>query len=242
MPFAPSPALPPRGNLPPLVIADGTLEALKWVGLVLMVVDHINRYVFEGQVAVMFAAGRIVMPLFSFVLAYNLSRPGALQRDTFKRTSVRLFLFGSISTIPFIAIGGANTSGWPLNILFTLLVATLVIWLLALDRPKLMIVILPLFSFAGMLPEYWHLGIAPTVAAWYFCRVPRLFSLVVWLATLAALYFINGNFFALLVLPLLYAALKIDIRVPRSPRLFYFFYPFHLSVIWLVQVLLAGRV
>jgi hypothetical protein len=27
-----------------LVVADGTLEALKWLGLVLMALDHVNKF------------------------------------------------------------------------------------------------------------------------------------------------------------------------------------------------------
>ena len=233
----PAPTLAP-GALAPIVIADGTVEALKWLGIVLMTLDHINKFLNGGQSAFIFDLGRIALPLFGFVLAYNLARPGSLAKGTFKRVSTRLLLFGGIATIPFVAIHGANEYGWPLNILFTLLVSTLLIWLLELNKPRLMIAILPLFSFASMLPEFWHVGTAATVAAWYFCKNPRVSSLVLWTISVAALVVINKNFYALLAIPLIYAAQYVRLPVPRSSLVFYLFYPVHLGAIWIAQAVM----
>ena len=234
---SPAPTLAP-GGLAPIVIADGTLEALKWLGIVLMTLDHINKFLNGGQSAFIFDLGRIAMPLFGFVLAYNLARPGSRAKGTFKRVSTRLLLFGCIATIPLVAIHGTNEYGWPLNILFTLLVSTLLIWLLDLNKPRLMIAILPLFSFASMLPEFWHVGTATTVAAWYFCKNPRVSSLVLWAISVAALAVINKNFYALLAIPLIYAAQYVRLPVPRSSLVFYLFYPVHLGAIWIAQAVM----
>ena len=233
----PAPTLAP-GALAPIVIADGTLEALKWLGIGLMTLDHINKFLNGGQSAFIFDLGRIALPLFGFVLAYNLARPGSLAKGTFKRVSTRLLLFGCIATIPFVAIHGTNEYGWPLNILFTLLVSTLLIWLLEINKPRLMIAILPLFSFASMLPEFWHFGTASTVAAWYFCKNPRVSSLVLWAISVAALAVINKNFYALLAIPLIYAAQYVRLPVPRSSLVFYLFYPVHLGAIWIAQAVM----
>jgi hypothetical protein len=50
---------------------------------------------------------------------------------------------------------------------------------------------------------------------------------------------INHNFYALLVIPLVYAAQFVDLPVPRYRHVFYVFYPAHLAVFWLAQALLA---
>ncbi|MBK7549911.1 MAG: hypothetical protein IPI20_19875 [Rhodoferax sp.] len=63
----------------PLHIDNGTLEALKWLALVLMTGDHVNKYVLADSLPGLFELGRLAMPLFMFVLAYNLARPGAFQ-------------------------------------------------------------------------------------------------------------------------------------------------------------------
>ena len=55
----------------PLLIADGTLEALKWVAAALMVLDHLNKFLYLGKLPVLFEIGRVVMPIFGFVLAYK---------------------------------------------------------------------------------------------------------------------------------------------------------------------------
>lgn len=219
----------------PLSISSGSIEALKWLGLFLMVIDHVNKFIFAGHYVWMFAAGRVVMPIFGFVLAYNFCRPDALQRGTFKRTSKRLFLYGCVATVPYVAIGGSNEYGWPLNILFTLLVSTLVIWMLELRNPKLMVVILPVFSLGSLFPEYWHLGTAAVIASWYFCKHPGIRSLLIWFVSLLTLYVINGNFYALLAIPIIYAAAIFKFTIPRNPRLFYIAYPAHLAAIWAFQ-------
>ena len=49
----------------PLVLPAGSVETLKWLALVLMVLDHVNTYLLGGSVPWMFAAGRTVMPIFT---------------------------------------------------------------------------------------------------------------------------------------------------------------------------------
>ncbi|MFY0498964.1 TraX family protein, partial [Staphylococcus haemolyticus] len=71
--------------------------AIKWIALLLMVVDHVNKYVFHEASATAFFAGRLVMPLFAFVLAFNPARPGSIERGGGKRTLARLLLIGAAS-------------------------------------------------------------------------------------------------------------------------------------------------
>jgi hypothetical protein len=118
-----------RVILPRLVIPDGSLEALKWLALVLMTEDHVDKYLFNGTIAVLFDAGRAALPLFVFVLAYNLARPDALERGVYLRTMKRLALFGVLATPAFIALGGLLAGWWPLNIMFALLAITAMLYL-----------------------------------------------------------------------------------------------------------------
>lgn len=99
--------------LPRLVVADGTIEALKWLGVALMTVDHANKYLFNETSSAAFAAGRFALPIFAFVLAYNLARPDALARGAYKRTAGRLLLFGLLATPAFIALGGLLAKVYP---------------------------------------------------------------------------------------------------------------------------------
>src|SRR2546423_3615832 len=109
----------------PLSIADGTLEALKWLALALMVLDHVNSFLFTRTLPGAFQAGRSVFPLFAFVLAGNLARPGALQRGVHVRVMRRLALFALLATPAHWALVG---HWWPLNILVTLLAGTATVY------------------------------------------------------------------------------------------------------------------
>ena len=62
--------------------------------------------------------------------------------------------------------------------------------------------------------------------------------LVLWIASLAALYVINRNLWAIAALPLIFAAGQVNIKVPRIRLGFYIYYPVHLAVLWVLERLL----
>lgn len=235
-----------------VVIADGSLEALKWLALVLMTLDHINKYLFHEQIGWMFAAGRLVMPIFSFVLAYNLARPSRLTGLTrhgdrateeaadghaedpgaqvgasvgaARRTAFRLALFGLCATPMSWALMGR----WPLNVLFMLASAAGVIALLQRGWTKTACL---LGVAGGFWVEFWWPAIGATVAAWYFCKSGSWKAAAIWLICLWSLTFINGNLWALAAVPLIGLAGRISMSLPRAKWWFYAYYPAHLLVL-----------
>jgi len=84
--------------------------------------------------------------------------------------------------------------------------------------------------------EYWWLGLTLGVAIWRYCKQPSLPAAAVTLLACAGLWLINGNGWALAALPLLLAATRLDLRMPRMRRAFYVYYPLHLGVIWLIRI------
>ena len=218
-------------QLPKLLLKDGTIEALKWLALVLMVLDHTNKYVFAEKLPYIFEAGRIVMPLFVFVLAYNLARPGALKHGVYIRTIKRLGLFGILATPAFIGLGGLVSSWWPLNIMFALLVMTTTICLLDSHTIGGNIVAGIVFIIGGSSVEFWWPSIAIGVAVWSYCKTPSLHSIFIAIAALAALRVINGNDWALAVIPIAVLSCFVTVPMPRFQWAFYIFYPLHLSVL-----------
>jgi hypothetical protein len=131
-----APIRTPLSTAPRLELSSGSLEVLKWLALLLMTLDHVNKHLLHASVPELFAVGRLALPLFGFVLGYNLARPGALASGSYSRTARRLAIFGTIATIPFIALGGLGWGWWPLNIMATLLVATLCAWLSRSADPR----------------------------------------------------------------------------------------------------------
>ena len=223
---------------PALKLSSGTLEALKWLALLLMTFDHVNKHLLHASVPELFAAGRLAMPLFGFVLGYNLARPDALADGAFKRTAGRLAVFGSIASVPFIALGGLGWGWWPFNVMATLLVATLCAWLIEVGGWTRIALACVVFVLGGAVVEFWWPGLAACLFAWAYCRRPSWGMLALWTASLAALYVINRNLWALAALPLIFAAGQVNMRVPRNRLGFYVYYPAHLAVLWVLALLL----
>ena len=59
---------------PRIELSDGAVQAMKWLGLILMTADHAQKYGLMPAVSGVYEAGRVAFPLFGIVLAYNLAR------------------------------------------------------------------------------------------------------------------------------------------------------------------------
>lgn len=218
---------------PRLAVSDGSLEALKWLAVTLMTVDHVNKYLFNETSAVAFAVGRMAMPLFAFVLAYNLARPGALEHGLYQRIALRLIAFGLLATPAFLTLGGLLWTAYPLNIMFTLLTATAVMYLIDSGSK---FAALACFVVCGALVEFWWPAVGLCLAVWLYARSPGGRSLALGIACCASLWFINGNLWALASLPVVLAAMRLDLAVPRGRWIFYAYYPIHLTALWLIRI------
>jgi hypothetical protein len=228
---APSPA---RAMPAPLVVASGTLEAMKWLALVLMTFDHVNKYLFNHTVPALFALGRIAMPLFVFVLAYNLARPSAVDGGAYRRTAIRLALYGALACVPFIALGKVYGGWWPLNIMFTLLVATIVIGLNERGGRLHTTAAVAVFLVGGGLVEYWWFAVGLAIVCWRYCKQPSSARMTALVVSVAALWLVNQNPWAFAALPLILAAPYIELSMPRFPLIFYLYYPAHLGILFVL--------
>lgn len=227
-------------RLPRLSVSDGTLEALKWLALLLMLADHINKYLLHDASHRLFNAGRVAMPLFVFVLAYNLARPDSFERGAHLRTMKRLAIFGLLATPPFIALGGLLAGWWPLNILFALLAMTVIIYCLEQQSVVGYVIASAVFIVGGSSVEFWWPALAFGVAIWWYCKTPKFVALLVAVLALALLRVINGNYWAIAAIPILSTSIAVNIPIPRYKWVFYYFYPLHLSILWLSTKLTYG--
>jgi hypothetical protein len=215
-------------RLQPLEFSSSALSAVKWLALILMVIDHGNKYLLDGSQHWMYAAGRVSMPLFAFTLAYNLARPGMLESGAYRRTSVRLAFFGALSTLPFIALNQLLGGWWPLNMLFTFLVAVTCAWLIDQRKPTSTIAAWLVFVWGGAMGEYWWPAIGFCLSVWAYQKRPSLALVLLSALCLVLLFFVNGNFWALAAVPCLLALRKWPVQLPRLRYGFYAFYPAHL--------------
>lgn len=214
-----------------LIVPDGTIEGIKWLGLVLMIADHVNKYLYNEQLPGIFECGRIVMPLFAFTLAYNLARPRSLESGLYGRVMLRTFLYGLAATPFFIGLGGLVSGWWPLNIMFMLFVATVTVKLIEQGRTIPATIVLLL---GGAFVEFWWFAIFFFIAAWQYCKKPSKAWLMIWLISAVPLYLINRNMWALAAMPLILAAPFIDFKIPRIRHIFYVFYPAHMAVLFAI--------
>lgn len=218
----------------PLNFSPASLSAAKWLALVLMVVDHSNKYLFEGSVPWMYAVGRICMPLFAVVVGINLARPHMLASGGYQRMAIRLAVCGALASVPFIALGKLPLGWWPLNMMFTLLVAVLSAWLFDMRRPGATVAACLVLAWGGALGEYWWPAIGLCLCVWAYQRRPSRALIASFLACLVLLWFVNGNLWALAAVPVLVALRHWTLVLPRAQWVFYGFYPLHLVVFWLI--------
>lgn len=225
-------------NLASIQLSNGTVEALKWLALVFMTIDHVNRFFYKSSIHAAYCMGRLAMPLFAFILAYNLARPGTLSRGVYQRTLKRLFLFGLLAT-PAYHYSNINQLGQayfiPLNILFTLFLATTILFIYEKEDCKHSPAIIFLFLVGGFFVEYSWPCLMFCISAWFYCKRPSFSALMINLLSLLFIDLLNGNHYAMLALPILVLATKIDIKTPRIPYFFYGYYPLHLTMFFLLQ-------
>jgi hypothetical protein len=215
-------------ELPRVVLADGTVSALKWAALLLMTADHVNTYLLQGRYPWVFAAARVVMPIFGFVLAYNLARPDALQRGVHLRLLKRLVVYGA-AACPFyyLLYGGI----WPLNVLWLLATATFCIYCIERQSAKWTAAAVVVALAMGAWAEFFWFGLIYCIGAFWYCRHGSRAGAAWWLIGAISLGLVNRNEWALLVFPILYCATQLRLRMPRVATFFYAYYPLHLAVI-----------
>ena len=220
-------------SLPLLRVESGTLEALKWLGLVLMTTDHVNKYLLHNSIQALFDAGRLALPIFSFVLAYNLARPTSLARASTDASRDAWLSPACSPPSPSLAWAASPGNGGRSNFLHGRWRPP-ASWRSSIPRGGALRLFAAglLFVFAGAMVEFWWPAIVMTLAAWRYVRRPTWASLIVWIAAIASLYVINRNFWALAALPLIFVTPRLSIAMPRVRSAFYVFYPLHLLVLW----------
>lgn len=225
-------------NLSPLQVTSGTMEAVKWLALLSMTIDHVNRFFFNSTIYPAYCAGRLAMPLFAFILAYNLAQPGTLSRGVYSRVLGRLIIFGALATPGYMAMRHLQHL-YPLNIMFSLAASMAALFFYEQGGKSHKTISLFIILIAGLFVEYDWVGIIFCVTAWCYCRKPSLLALISWLLAYLLLIKLNNNAWALLAIPIILLATEIELKVPRIRYLFYIYYPLHLTLLYVLAQLIG---
>ena len=198
-------------------------EWLKWIALILMTGDHVNKVLLHGAYPWLTDAARVVFPIFAIVFVYNL-RLGE-EGEHGLRAATRLAIAGVVVQ-PFHA--WAFGYWLPLNVLLSLSAGAFVCWLFSRGRwlPALL-----LWAFAGLWVDYSWWGIAVMAAAMTMFRPAHDRSIFLLPLAVASLAFINGNFWALASLPLIALFARAPGNFPRWRWTFLGYYGAHLALL-----------
>lgn len=217
----------------PEKISSGTLEALKWLGLLLMTIDHANRVFYNGTVYWAYCMGRLALPLFAFVFSCNYARVGSFDPAFYQKSFTRLLFFGVLATPAYMLMKHMN-GYFPLNILFTLFVTAACLYFYE-NNGKISLESVAIFLVGGVFVEYSWFGVLLGISFWLVCKKPSWSSAVAALIATALLYLVNDNSWALAALPFILLAPYVKLPVPRIRYLFWWFYPLHLIVLLLLR-------
>ena len=204
------------------VVLYRNLETMKWLGLIAMMVDHVNVYAMGAAYPFCEFVGSLAFPFFVMAFAGGMAR-----RESFAYGDIgwRLILFGLLAML----FAGLVRDFIPLNILFTFAFGLTLAdcigereWLTALA-----ILVL------GIVVEYSVFGVVLVALAVYTARKPRGWHNVLPLLLFPFLVpFNSGNHMAIVAVCALPLLNLIPFDLPRFRGAFYWIYALQFPVLW----------
>lgn len=201
-------------------LADGSVEALKWIAFAAMVFDHVDVVLLDRGAPWLMYVGRLAMPIFAIVFGFNLARA----RDPIA-TIKRLALVGlAVQPIVWVTINRGQVL--PLNILLTFAAGGLVAHLVRRDQVLPAIAVLAITS---LFVDYFVAGVLLVASSSLYVWTRGPAALAGMAIAIAALCLVNGNAWALAGVALVWSARWWpSIDVPRWRWAFLVLYPAHL--------------
>lgn len=215
---------------------------LKIIAIISMFIDHIG-YVIFGKFSYFNYIGRLAFPIFAFQIS-----EGYIHTKNLKKYFLRLLLFAIISQIPFMLFYNLISTGFSLNIFFTLLLGLSCIFIYDKLKYKSLGIIISIII--GLLAEYSHCdygfyGVSIILIFYIFKNNfvnSSLFFMLTTLINYIIPYIKNGFYdvylylFACTIIPLVFISLYNGKKGKNTKFLLYLFYPIHLLLIYVVSL------
>lgn len=208
-------------------------SVLKWIAVLTMVIDHVGAILFPDQIW-MRVIGRVAFPVYAYCLA-----EGFRYTSDYRRYLGRLALFAILSEIPFdLAFYGVPFSFAHQNVFFTLTLGLILLWVLERFREQLLLcagAFVVLCFLAQALHMDYGAGGLLMVFAFYLARQ----GISPWIGW-GIFVFINlfgyaGGVQWAAILALLPIGLYSGKAGKKKQRFFYWIYPLHLLLLWIIE-------
>jgi len=214
-------------------LESSQIELLKWIAIILMVMDHSGRILFNDN-EYLIALGRIAFPLFAYILAHNYF----FFTKNKNKQLLSILAIAIISQPIYVYVFDSNI----LNIMFTLFAGLLSINLYENLKEKLdrihfinsMIVLFVFIIVMGYFVEYVFFGIFLIISMYtgFKLKNNNLIPVSIVLILLSNLPRLSLAPVGILSLPLILLSKKMKFKIRRVNKyLFYLFYPIHLLLL-----------
>ncbi len=225
---------------------------LKMIGIITMTIDHIG-YIMYPDVTWLRIVGRIAFPIFAFLIAEGFRHT----RDV-NKYFIRLSVFALVIQLPFILFrifpnvlpSGMSIPSIPMNIFFTLALGLLILIILEKGL-KYYIAIIPIIALAWFIEvDYGIYGLLAIVIMYYFKNWKLLIAWILLNLLFAANYYYGNDIFGSAFNALNYSRIQLYSLMAvilillyngkqglKTRYLFYFYYPLHMIVIFLIDMI-----
>lgn len=217
---------------------------LKIIAIITMFIDHLG-YALYGNFSYFNYIGRLAFPIFAFGIS-----EGYLHTRSKKNYLLRLFLFALASQVPFTLFRSMFTTGFSLNIFFTLFLGLVAI--IGYEQCKNKCVGLLLVACLGLTADalkmdYGYFGIF-TIFIFHIFKDKKLFMNLSFIALCLLKYislFVRYNFYlpylilcTCTILSLVFINLYNGKKGVDTKYLLYGFYPIHLILLYVFNLIL----
>lgn len=211
---------------------------LKLIAITSMIIDHYGA-IFAPHEPIFRYAGRLAFPIFCFLLV-----EGFIHTRDIKKYGQRLLIFAFISEIPFDLAFYGSIGFEHQNIFFTLFIGLAMMYYLDKSQEnwnKVSIVSIAMILAFIFVVDYNIIGIIYILVFYLtkdMVRIKRL-PLIAIILSIVNLGFVNmAQQFSLLSLPLLFFY-NGELGPVNSwiKKFFYLFYPLHLALFYIIQII-----
>ena len=208
-------------------------SVLKWIVVLTMVIDHVGAILFPDQIW-MRVIGRVAFPIYAYCLA-----EGFRYTSDYRRYLGRLALFAILSEIPFdLAFYGVPFSFAHQNVFFTLTLGLILLWVLERCREQLLLCA-GAFAVLCFLAQALHMdygaGGLLMVFAFYLAQQGTSPWIGWGIFVFINLFGYAGGVQWAAILALLPIGLYSGKAGKRKQRFFYWIYPLHLLLLWIIE-------